>query len=140
MLNVEVRLKPCPDTFAELDLTLRRLVSGKPESTCEWLKLAPHYLQKNAVLIPPSHFSILGGALAVRPFGNIAIEGSVKPTESGSRKHELLLVRNAESWKAVVVFAKAAGKRKKKRKKEAKRDPAPVSIVSGGLPSLGKRR
>jgi hypothetical protein len=140
MQNVEVALRPSADTFAELDVTLSRLASGRSELGREWLTLAPHYLQRNALQIPKSHFSIFERELAIRPFGNIAIEQRVIPSESGFRKHELLLVRHANSWKAVVVFAKYSQKRKKKKRIKGKKQRATLSFVSGGLPSLGKRR
>lgn len=49
MLNVEVGLKPSVEICAELDLTLSRLVSGKSELGRNWVRRAPHYLQKNAL-------------------------------------------------------------------------------------------
>jgi hypothetical protein len=139
MQNVEVRLNPTAEVLAELDSALVKAASGSADPRREWLRLAPHYLQRNALQLPRSHFSIFPSELAVKPFGNIPTTERIQPPASGFQKHELLLVRNAESWKAVVVFAKYAGKRKKKRKKKAKRRLA-LSIVSGGLPSLGKRR
>lgn len=140
MLNIEVGLKPSAQTSAELDLPLSRLASGKTELGRDWLRLAPHYLQKNALQIPRTHFAIYATELSIRPFGNIATEHRVEAGEMGFRKHELLLVRKAESWKAVVVFAKYGQKKKKKRRKKVKKRSLTLSFVSGGLPSLGKRR
>lgn len=140
MLNVEVGLRPSVRTRAELDQALEELIGGRPQLGRDWLRLAPHYLQKNALEVPRSHFAIHDHELSVRPFGNIAIERRVEPTEVGFRKHELLLVRKEDCWIAVVVFAKYQGQKRKKKRKGEKKCGVQYSVVSGGLPSLGKRR
>lgn len=143
-LPVTVQLNPSAELFAELDRTLSRLANGKRELGRDWLTLAPDHALKDALHISKTHFSIYSGELSVRPFGNIATEEHVQPSEIGFRKHELLLVRKTDSWIAVVIFAKhdqeRTKKRKKKRKKKGKKQRPALSFVSGGLPSLGKRR
>lgn len=141
MQNVELRPRISPEIAAELDRTLQWLASGRTELGREWLRLAPHYVQRNAIEIANPYFSIHQNELHVRPFGPISVEERIPAPENGFRKRELLLVRSEGGWKAVIVFAKYEGPRRKKQKgKKKKRSRGPSVLVSGGLPSLGKRR
>ena len=125
-----------------------RDVSNPDNASAPPFKLANKFGVARAMVFRGESFSLHGTFLKITGIGKLTATAPIKWTGAGFKKHYLCLAEKPSGWNAYIAVVKRPAKRPKPKKNERLFSHAAIFItdkvasrkVSGGLPSLGKRR
>lgn len=133
------QLRDCPE------------VDDSQSSKQPWFRIKSRFGATNSIVIPGSGFATHGTHISVRQIGKLASEKPFSWRDVGLKKDYLCIVERPSGWMAFLSLSqpKAAAAQTKSGKKEPRiHNDAAIFVtgrvgnrtLSGGLPSLGKRR
>lgn len=113
------------------------------------LRLAPKFGIERALVAPGAMFTVYSDHITVRGIGELPSRSPITYRAPGLKKTHLAFVEKPKGWSAYITMKRPSRKAAAKRKKRERfhheaaifvTDKAPAKTVSGGLPSLGKKR
>ncbi len=129
--------------------TLRTLRdSAKNDALSSPFVLANKFGVARAMVFLGENFSLHGTYVKAAGIGKLPTTAPIKRTGPGFKKQYLCLIEKPSGWNACIALARRSPKRDRSKKNERVYSDAAIFItdkvvshkVSGGLPSLGKRR
>lgn len=129
--------------------TLRQLRdSASNDDLSSPFVLANKFGVARAMVFLGENFSLRGTHVELPGIGKLPTTAPIKRTGPGFKKQYLCLIEKPNGWNACIALAKRSPKRDKSKKYERLYSDAAIFItdkvvshkVSGGLPSLGKRK
>lgn len=131
--QIEIHLLPTEEQVAEL---VRLLETPEPaelaKNTDHWYSVKPRFGAARALVIRGSTVATHELSMVLPQIGTVIASMPIKWRGVGLKKDYLCVFERNGQWTGILSLIRT--------RRRASKKGEPASVVSGGLPSLGKRR